>query len=595
MTVARTRRGVRASLLTALGLTLIAPALGGCDNDKAGAGDGGVGTMTLALEDGHGAYFQLRIYSAAPAADLSGDVVFDTGCVEAISRTYELTNIPVGDGRTVVFEGFSSAQCDSASRVELGYRGGVTIAQNERPYYYIPIYQDGAVSALPVDLNLSASVADPIEFCDSADDCGGGAMVCYDGSKPQYWCVPSCASDSDCASIHPAATCDTDAGWCMLYSPFPLNLSEPRALGAAGSLASGGVAFIGGLGRDDGGRFTRGDHLVEVFDPASGLFTAKSATGVDDWPAALFGFAELGGDRFALVGGVSSLALSWDITHGTLSTAGNSWNELLRSDIVVVDVASGTAKASSLPRPVAQPLVVALGPSKLLVAGGGTGEVLTPSRDAWICTVESDLAVGCEAIAPMNAARIGAAGACVDAACDQVLVVGGATNAPVAELFDATGDVPVFRPLASEGVQGSVYDPVLCGMSLVGGSSNRGAASNITAFSFEVTADGLVAHPDTGGLKLPYAAAVAHGATSCFVAGGLGAGGESSGAVLKAQAGALSSPGWTLSRPRFGAQAALIGGGGPLVGRALIGGGLTIPDPASPQVVLVRGVEVLTP
>lgn len=581
----------RGALPLTLALALLAP-LTGCDK----AAESGVGSLTLALEDGHGGWFRLRIYDAAPGADLASGTVFDTGCVEAISRTYELTNIPVGDGRTVVFEGFSSAQCEETSRLELGYRGGVTIAQSTRPYYHIPIYQDGAVSALPVDLNLSASVAEPIEYCDAADDCGAsGTKVCYDGAKPQYWCVPTCAQDSDCAGIHPLSTCDVEAGWCMLYSPFPLNLSEPRALGAAVTLASGDVAFVGGVGAVDGGRFIRTEHLVEVFDQATGLFVARAAAGVQDWPAALSGFADLGNDRFALVGGVSSLALSWDVTHSALSTVGNTWNDLLRSDLVIIDLAKGTAKASALPRPVAQPTVVRLGPSKLLVAGGGTGEVLTPSRDAWICTVENDLAVGCEAIAPMNAARMGAAGVCVDAACDRVLVVGGASNAPVAELLDTTGDVPVFQPLAVEGVAGPIFDPILCGLDLVGGSSTRGASSNLVALSLELTDNGLVAHPDTGGLRLPYAGAVAHGTTRCYSAGGLAPAGEVSAQVLKAQGGGLSGPGWTLTRPRFAAAGAVIGGSGPLAGRALFGGGLTVADPAAAAVTLVRGVEVLTP
>ncbi|PKN58728.1 MAG: hypothetical protein CVU56_03990 [Deltaproteobacteria bacterium HGW-Deltaproteobacteria-14] len=582
----------RGALPLTLAVALLAPPLSGCDK----ASDGGVGSLTLALEDGHGGWFRLRIYDAAPGADLAGDSVFDTGCVEAISRTYELTNIPVGGGRTVVFEGFSSAQCEATSRLELGYRGGVTIAQSTRPYYHIPIYQDGAVSALPVDLNLSASVAEPIEYCDAADDCGvGGTEVCYDGAKPQYWCVPTCAQDSDCASIHPLATCDVAAGWCMLYSPFPLNLSEPRAFGAAATLASGDVAFVGGVGAVSGGRFTRTEHLLEVFDQATGLFVARGAAGVQDWPAALSGFADLGGDRVALVGGVSSLAVSWDAAHGALSTAGNTWSDLLRSDLVIIDVAKGTAKASTLPRPIAQPTVVRLGPSKLLVAGGGTGEVLAASRDAWICTVESDLAVGCEAISPMNVARMGAAGACVDAACDQVLVIGGASGAPVAELLDATGDVPVFRALAVEGVAGPIFDPVLCGLDLVGGSSTRGASSNLVAVALELTEDGLVALPDTGGLRLPYAGAVARGTTRCYTAGGLAPAGEVSAQVLKAQGGGLSGPGWTLTQPRFAAAGAVVGGSGPLAGRALFGGGLTIADLASGAIAFVRGVEVLTP
>ena len=558
-----------------------------------------LGHIAFALDDGLGGWFRLRIFAGAPAADLGGELVFDTGCVEAISRTYELTNIPVGAGRSVVFEGFNSATCESGARVGMGFRGDVEIAQSTRPYYHIPMVLDGEVSALPEDLNLSAAVAEPIDFCDADTDCdaavGGPSPICYDGSKPEYWCVPSCIQDADCGALHPRASCDTAAGWCMLYSPFPLNLSEPRALGKAVTLASGSVAFIGGAGAIEGGRLVPTQHLVEVFDQAKGLFVAAAAEGVSDWPAGLFGFGALGGDRFALVGGVSSLALAWDGARAGLATAGNSWDEILRGDLIVVDPVAGKAASSPLTRPVAQPTVVPLGSNQLLVAGGAAGEVFAPTRDAWICTVGDDLVAGCEGIVPMNVARIGAAGACLDADCKRVLIVGGADSAPIAEVLDRTGDVPVFRPLAVEGLTGVVYDPILCGMDLVSASRSRGAASDIPAFGLEVSEDGLTARPDASGRVAPYLAAAVPGAGGeCFVGGGLLKNNGVTDQVLRGKDGALTAPGWNLERARFGAAAAAVGAG-PLAGRVLFAGGLTVPDLASPGLVLVRGAEVLTP
>lgn len=552
-----------------------------------------LGTLTLALHEGLGDHFRLQILDGPATVELTGEVVFDTGCVEALSRTYELTNLPVGAGRSVLFEGFANDGCAAASRIEVGYRGDVTITQSERPYYHLPIYLERGMSALPEEINLSASVAEPVDMCVTDTDCGGATDVCYT-TEAEFWCVPSCVADDDCAGIHPRGTCDRAAGWCMLLSPFPLNLSEPRAMGTALTLESGSVAFVGGVGAVEGGRFTRTTHLAELFDHRTGLFAAVAAEGVDDWPATLSGVTALGGDRVALVGGVTSLNLSWDASTGQLDTAGTAWADVLRDDIVIVDLARGVAATSRLPRAVARPTVVRLGAGRFLVAGGVTGATPAPSRDAWICLVDDALAVTCDAIGPLVTPRAGAAGVCVDGACQQVLIVGGNDAAPVAELLDRSADPLVFAPLAVNGALEKVYEPVLCGLELVSGSKTPRGPSDLRAHTLELVVDGLEVRPDTTGGAMPWLAAVAQAGARCFVGGGLVADGGVSARVLRAQNGALTNPGWLMERPRFGAAAAVVGQGA-LAGRALFGGGLVTVSPGGAELRLVRGVEVLSP
>lgn len=569
----------------------LALALVGSGCDKA-AQDDGYGTLELAVLDGSGGWFRLRVFSGPVDDDLSGAVLFDTGCVEAISRTYELTNVPVGAGRSVYFEGFTTAQCSEDTRIEVGYRGDVVVTQGQRPYHHIPVYVSGQVTPLPEDLNLSAAVATSIDFCDADDDCGAGGSVCYDGARPDYWCVPTCLADADCATIHPAATCDVGAGWCMLYSPYPLNLSEPRAMGAAATLSDGSVAFIGGYGAIEGGALTRTEHLVEIFDRGTGLFRGAPAAGVDSWAGGLFGFVDLGGDRFAMVGGAEGLRLEWDADANALRSSGVDMASSLSDQIVVVAPLAGQAVASTLARPLARPAVVSLGAGELLVAGG-VGADRLPQRDAWICAVAADLSVSCEATAPLNVARAGAAAACLDDACEQVLVLGGAGSGAVAELFERSADSPAFVPLAG-GLDRPIWDPVLCGTDLVGGSTRRGGPSGLTGHALSVDGTTLIATP-MGATAAPLLGAVARTSGGCYLGGGVTSEGAGATGVVSTLGDELSAPaGWTLSRGRFGAAGAVVGQG-PLAGMALFGGGLTVADSTTGALALVRGVEVLAP
>jgi len=562
----------------------------GCDRDLPAEG---FGELTLALESEAAAWFRLQVFRGPLGANLSGDELFDTGCVEARSRTYELTNIPVGEGRAVLFQGFAGAGCEAAQRVEVGYRGAITITQGQRPYYHVPIYREGALTALPEELNLSASTAEQVEFCALDAECGPSA-VCYDLTAPEYWCVPTCGADADCAAIHARGTCDVAAGWCMLMNPFPLNLSEPRAFGAAVPLSNGDVAFVGGFGAQEGDALTPTRHLVEVFDHATGLFAARSAGDVDAWAGGLFGVAQLPGDRVVLAGGATSLSVRWNDAHGVLGLASEAWGEVVSDALVVVNPRTGAGARSALPRAVAQPLVVALGDATVLVAGGISAEAGAPSRDAWICEIAADLTATCEGIAPLQKARIGAAGACLDPACGRVLVLGGADGPPLIEILERQADPPAFVAVSVAGLPGRIWDPALCGLDLVAGSTTLGGPAALAAQSLSVDGDSVTASPIPG-VAAPYLPAVARAGDRCYTAGGLGEAGEILRAVTRVAGGAgATGPEWNLMRGRFGAAGAPVGAGA-LAGKVLFGGGLTVPDRGTGTLALVRGVEVLSP
>ncbi|MFT7582911.1 MAG: hypothetical protein ACI9MR_004597 [Myxococcota bacterium] len=549
----------------------------------------GYGSMTLALLDGTTNWFRLTVFAEVLVNSAETKNVFDTGCVEATSRTYELTNIPVGDGMSVLLEGFDTSSCAPESRSEIGYRGDVSVVRNQRPYYHIPLYEDGVVTAFPEALNLSASVAEPINFCDSDTQCASVPKgICYDVSQPSYFCVPTCTADSDCVGIHPQSTCDQDAGWCMLFSPFPLNLSEPRALGEAVTLSDGSVVFIGGFGvLDDNGTLRSTRHLLEGFDPGTGLFVATEANGVSEWPAALFGLAEMGGDRFVMVGGVSELSLRWNVAQSQLVRAGTG---PLMDTLVTLNPTEGTAVSSKLPRPLAQPVVLALSTTRLLVAGGLSDADGTATRDAYLCDVAGSGAVTCSGISPLTTPRRNAAASCLDTGCTEVLIVGGNSDGAVAELLTLSGDSGTFKALVVDGLT-RAFDPVLCGTTMVSWSRQNGIADALAPLSLNVEGETLKIAPLSATIEAPYLAAVAYErAGSCWVAGGL-TDGEATDRVLRATPNGATAIVSTLTSPRFGAAGAVVSAG-PLASKVLFGGGLTVTNGA---LKLVRGVEVYSP
>ena len=116
------RHGLRRLLLVTLCIAMAAPL--GC----ADASDSETGSLQLALRDGVGGWLRLRIFPDYPGEALEGATSFDTKCLDAQSRTYELSNINAGENQWVVIEAFDSQDCSDESRVELGYRGAIDIA-----------------------------------------------------------------------------------------------------------------------------------------------------------------------------------------------------------------------------------------------------------------------------------------------------------------------------------------------------------------------------------------------------------------------------------------------------------------------------------
>lgn len=579
----------RASILivTALGAGLTG--LGGCADGSA-AGDGEVGSVVFPLTDA--AFFRLRIYPGTAGIG-SEDTVFDTGCIQRQSRTYELTNIPVGQGYAVLYEGFSAASCAADALVEDGYRGNVSVTKAGSPYYHVPVYPRGAVAALPENLNLSASVATAIEFCKAGDDSCGEGDVCYDAAKPDYWCVPSCANDADCTDLHPRATCDLATAWCMLRSPYPLNLSEPRALGAATTAANGDVLFVGGLRDMDAGGLGPTEHWLERFDAKTGLVAAAQVEGADSPPAALFGFAKLDDDRFVTVGGVSQLAsLSWDAGSERL-VPDAAWADALVASATVFEPQSGKAKSSTLVRGVMQPTVVALAPDRFWIAGGLVQSEATveATKASWICTLGEDLTATCGAGVPLKAPRFAAAAACLDEACQKVLLVGGNDGDKLAELVDFSANTS--EAVSVQGLPTQVFQPQLCGMDLIGGSAVAAAPQAFGATHLVLEGTALSASPIAEAGGSVFFGALARVGDTCYLGGGMGQSGEALGAIAASKPGSFGIvPGATFGQARSGAVAAAIGSG-PLAGRIVFGGGFAIVPGG--QATVVRGLEVLTP
>lgn len=570
--------------------------LGACAEDARETG-----TVRLALT-AEASHFRLRIFEGVPAA-LSSETVFDTGCLQQQARTYELSNIPVGDGYTVVYEGFASAGC-GGTPVALGYRGAVSITAAEQPYYHLQVYPGGAVATLPEDINLSAATATAVEFCDDASGCAA-QEVCFDTAAPEYWCVKSCTADADCRGLHVRGACDRAAGWCVLRTPFPLNLSEPRAFGAAATLADGDVLLVGGWRQDGVGNLLPTMYPLERFDAQSGLFVAQNVGGAPPAVGGDFGFAALSPTRVVTVGGFDRARVEYSAGEGLafeVETADVS------DDVIVWDLASGAAGSASLARAVARPTVVPLAADRFFVAGGlvVSGPGLEATRATSLCTV-SDGQPSCAPGPTMQHPRQGAAATCLDDGCQQVLLVGGNPTGSLAEIVDVGAGTAV--ALATTGLPDRLYAPVLCGLDLVGGSTELARAKAFQPVRLAIDAGTLAATPIAGSPAAPFLAAVA-GASArsgahgpCHLAGGLEVGGPaSSGSVADTQVTSarlvLATPdgvtqlGPTLGRARFGAVAARIEGG-LLAGRVLFAGGMALAGDGPARVV--RGAEVLSP
>jgi hypothetical protein len=564
-----------------------------------------VGRASFALE-ADASFFRLRIFATAPDASLSGKTLFDTGCIDQQSRTYELTNIPVGEGYSVVYEGYPSAGCASSQRLAVGFRGGVAITKDDQPYYHVQIYPTGGVATLPEDLNLSASNARPVDACAIDSDCGAKSL-CYDDAAPAYWCVPTCVSTADCASLHPRATCDTAAGWCLLMSPFPLNLSEARAFGQAATLDNGDVAFFGGLKREgvasagETASFIGTSFPLERFDAQTGLFAELTVTGLEDSPGGAFGFAALGNDRFVAVGGLARAQMGYGAS-GVLDIQA-TWSQDLLGQIIVWDLATGRGKLSPLGQGQARATVVPLSADRFLAIGGisPAGISADVRKTTLLCEIAADLTTSCQPGPQLDTARQAPAAACLDTACDRILVLGGNSGGKLAEVLDLA--LSKTTPLTTKGLPERLFNPILCGLDIVSGSLDLNKANPTIATRLKLDEAGLEGNPLVGAPATSYLSTVAQASpttgsnSNCLIAGGLDAAGFN-GRIVQVGSARFDVQSASLGRPRFAGQAAIIGAG-PLMGRVLFAGGLALPGapdaPTSGGLGVVRGAEVFTP
>lgn len=599
-------RGYLAYLTTVL-FTLSACSDAGTSTDT--------GSISLGLRDSISGWFYVKIYEKAPTKEnMSPNVVFETGCIDAKSQTYELNNIPAGDDFVVEISSFGSAECSEESQVEVGYRGRVDIPDGKTaPYYHVPLFEVGASTAFPEDINISASVAEPIDFCDSDDQCAEFSEnhVCFDGQSPSYWCVPACSENADCGEFHPQATCDTATNWCVLRSPYPLNLASPRALGHATTLVDGSVAFVGGFGSKRESRMVAAEQAVEVFDVKTGLFEKRTLEGLDDWVAGMSGATKLPDGRMVVVGGVRTAQIGYaDGPGGKLRLTFNDLAEKdcssdpclpnIRKEIVVMNLEEGTAVVSDLPIPLAAPTVLALGNGKVLVAGGyapsfgglggdgGGGNEVTDR--AWLVEVDPAGQISLSELGTMTVPRVGAAAMCQTNSCDNVLIVGGNQEGSVAEVMTASDDEVVFVPVSIEGLPPKLHNPILCESTLVAGSGAKpvqlvAEEGNWTAVALE--------NSDFDLPQLPATATSASG--DCWVVGGL-TGSDVSGQTFWTTGEAVAPNTYEMKRARFGAMAAPIASG-LLDGGLIFGGGLTLApgDENTGDLVLVRGAEIILP
>ncbi|MGB0588152.1 MAG: hypothetical protein ACPGU1_00610 [Myxococcota bacterium] len=543
-------------------------------------------------------YFTLDIYGP------DGVNLYATGCLLRQARTFRVSNLERVENASILFHYYSDVSCDDAAHVGVGIRGEVTVAKGEERYYHIPVLADGDVTALPIDQNVSAGFATEVTYCEPDMACTepGAEGLCKkafdDGTqKFKYWCVPSCEVDSDCTDLHVAATCDEVTNWCMIASPYPLNMSSPRAFGQSATASNGDVLFFGGFSELTEGALSASADAVERYNVTTGLFEVEAWDGDAAVNVAHSGMVTLsrsGEARSALVGGATGAALGAD---GPMDFTGAS------GDIVVLDLddASLVVHADAI-EPVVAPGVVASG--AVIVAVGGlraddSGELVS-STAVSRCDVDG-VDYTCTQVASLATARTAPAVSCLDDVCSELLVVGGNLEGPVAEVIDFTGSTtePELTSMASLGLPGAIHWPVVCADKLVGGADADG--QGLLPMTMDVDASGGVLTAteleNLDDLETTMQAGVfAASDGDCWIFGGRhGVDGTTSAAVWRVTDSAVvaAGSGIALEGARYGATVAAIGSG-ELSGSVVIAGGLTLGEGADAG-ALVHGVEIFRP
>lgn len=569
---------------------MLPAAVAGCADDR-------LGELRLALSFEGQDSFRLQVFAGTVGSDLEGDVQFDSGCVKRRSTTLELSQLPVSAAYSIVYRAWSDAAC-AGDPLAFGFRGGVSLEADQAVFVHVPVYATGLGTLLPVDLNLSALASTPVESCSNEDVCtSGDSCISTDEGS---WCVPTCAVDTDCVELHPQARCETAAGWCFLDAPWPLNASEPRAFARAMTRTDGSVVVFGGMHHTRNGRLEATTFPVELFEASTGIFKALDIAGFFGGPAAAFGFATFGNDRIIVAGGLRAAA------GVTLDAQGPKLEANWRTDgvdrVFVIDFSLGRALSAPLGQIVGDPGVADLGGNRFMIAGGrtlqGQNNVVNSDK-TWVCAIDSEGALGCEAGPTLRKARVAPALVCVDTGgqpCGSVIVFGGneGGNAQnLAEVIDFNANPPTVSAFDVVGVPPVVLSPVFCGTRLVGGAAPDGMLSQ---FDLQPSTNPADAAPPEQGPVFPVWAA--HSADGCgFVGGGIvdGIPGPAiSDSIWTTSAnGTLVRASGDLGRVRAAAAAGRVGSG-PLAGSWLILGGLE-PGVQGNDMRVVNGAEIWRP
>ncbi len=611
------------TILPALGLLalmgLILP-LSGCAESS---DDSELGTLRFSMEgdaESTEKWFRVQLFDGEVGSE---EVLFDSSCLGFEEPSFEIRYLPVGEGRSLLVEYFTGAECRDDARGSVGFRGDITIVEgeDEQPFYYVQRYPLNAVTELPEDLNVSGGNAVNLSenctgdcLCDTDADCEqhvafGG--LCYQETKNDGsivdWCIPTCVSDSQCQELHPNAVCDVGSPYCLIHSPFPLNMSEPRAFGHAVTLVDGDVMLAGGFGRVDGITLRAVDKPLERFDTRAGLFR-EVALDTEEIARGMSGSAAIDATTFALVGGVRTVRPVWSGSGGdrNLTLEGLGGDDCstgtclpnMSDKIVVIDTEAGTAQVSTLPGPRAQPTVVQRA-GELIVLGGYTASGISDgavrSTGVWRCTLDEDKQADCVGFGNLLTERAGAAAACLDNACDSLLVIGGNTAGHLAEIVNVSGGTAQSESLQNPSLPGKIFAPSLCGLDLVGGGDGLAAVGGILPVTLTVDNGvlGAQAMANVSNVEAPLFPSVVRKDAGCWVVGGVAGVGTISKSIHVASSNTFADQDLSLHRARYGAQAAVLGAG-PLAGSVMFAGGLRY-DASGASVAVVRGAEVLRP
>lgn len=620
-----TSRITRTLMTLAAGSMLLAP---GC----ADGGDPGTGSLvvsTAALYP-QSDYFRVRIFRSGVDEHLDGDLVWDTKCLQRRENTYEIKNLEVGDNRFVLVELFAAADCADSTRVGIGYRGGIDIlAGDEQPYYHVPVFAEVGVTGLPADLNLSSEFAVEVDFCDTNDTCvgqvdfGGGCYKILDDSAPdpgdhiwRHWCAPTCTNDDECHTLHPQAQCEAGTSWCVVHSPYPVNLAEAHVLGAATTAEDGNPVFVGGFTRQAvNGDLLTGTTPVERYDHASGLFEAWDVTGGDALAVGMAGVTELRPGVLAIVGGVRQGRMHWNATGGATTIAptalgGDSCagpaecGKNLQNRISVFDANTGdVVTTDGAMGAVVSPAVLTTAPDEFMVFGGwipiGAGDNVERSNRVWTCSVAAGSAA-CTQTGTLTVERAGAAALCIDEVCKEIVVIGGNVDGTAFELVTRSIAGESYDPITVGSLPTRIHGPALCGTRLVGGGAGKDATGGIKpvqlSFAGGVTAVTLEGASDIDSPVHPTIAMLDNG--DCWVIGGVAGDGTVSTDMRWVTGSALvpANQADDLERARFGAVVAPVKTG-PVAGSFIISGGLTYTRVANAEgdAQLVHGAEIFRP